>query len=105
MGILEGRRDSTSYIATLQPYGIQFTSTSHQCDALFMPYNAGIHTPKLSMNWLQAMDFDVVDWPGRAPNLSHLQNILQIFGEEVLRTWKAVSDWYQFEELYDGRLG
>ena len=60
--VMQGRQNSQRYIEVLEKSFLPFLSLTHY-NATFQQDHAAIHTSRVTKNWFQAKNIQVLDWP------------------------------------------
>ena len=72
---LKGRIDSRKYIKMMKKVKPFIEQRMNGKDYLFQQDNCSVHKSKLSMEWLENNNIDVISWPARSCDLNIIENV------------------------------
>lgn len=86
---LNGKVDSSKYVATLRTHLLPFMDT---CTQVFQQDNAPCHSSRLTKAWLQDNQVDVMTWPPYSPDLNPIENLWGIMSQHVYAGGRQYDD-------------
>jgi len=90
--VMEGRQNSQRYIDVLEKSLLPFLSVTHNNNATFQQDNAAIHTSRVTKNWFQEKNIQVMDWPAKSPDLNPIENLWGILSRMVYHNGRQFLD-------------
>ena len=94
---LKGRQSAKDYMETLRGSLLPFASLAHPTGFVFQQDNASIHHSRLSMNWLDDNNVDVLDWAAVSTDLNPIENAWEMLARTVYdngRQYHSVNELY-----------
>jgi transposase len=97
--ILEGNQASRDYINTLQHNLLGFNERKHGSSALFQHDNASIHASRMTKQWLEEQEIDVMVWPARSPDFNPIENLWSIVARKVYEDCRQFHTVTELKEM------
>lgn len=87
LAFVEGKIDARRHIDTLDKYLLPFiediSCKEPEVNCRFQEDNASIHTAKLTKEWLNKQNFEVLEWPAKSPDLNPVENVWSELARKV----------------------
>ena len=87
MVFVHGKQNGKDHTETLKthllPYIDEKFTKKDGVKPLFQQDRASIHMAKVAQSWLQAQDFEIMDWAAQSPDLNPMENAWGILTQKV----------------------
>ena len=96
--IVNGHQDSPTYVSTLISHLAPFVGDKHPSSFTFQQDNAPTHTSKLTQNWLNVNQIDILDWPPYSPDLNPIENLWEFMTQKMYKNGRHLRNLVELQE-------